>query len=112
MKEKNKTEKKKSESATRCTALQTPPTQLTISTCYFTLHRRSHSATQWNELQNLINCTNRAMRMFSATCKQKKGVSWGRQSSKHMKSRQHAQHVAKRLNSVISTYNTSQNVST
>ena len=114
-----------------------PVTQLRISTCYFILHCRSHSATQWNKLQRLINCANPAMRMFAAKCKQKKEVPWGsiarstrtadstystspnvptewsaltaRQRTSRT-SDQHIQHVKERRKRVISTYSTSKNV--
>jgi len=79
MSERHKTagKKIKHESGTRCAAFQMPLIQLRISTCYFNLHCRSHFATKWNKLQNLINCTNRAIRMFAAKWKQKKEVPWG-----------------------------------
>ena len=83
---------------TRCTVFQMPVTQLRISTRYFIFYCRSHSATQWNKLQRLINCANPAMRMFAAKCKQKKEVPWGS--------------IARSTRTADSTYSTSPNVPT
>jgi hypothetical protein len=131
--------KKKPESGTRCTAFQMPLTPLRISTCYFILHCRSHSATQWNKLQNLINCANRAMRMFADKANRRRkslgrnkarstrtadstystsqnvATEWSALTARHRTSLpnyQHLQHVTERRNRVISTYSTSPNVAT
>jgi hypothetical protein len=82
----------KHEYGTRCAPFQMPLIQLRISTCYFILHCRSHFATRWNKLRNLVNCANRTMRMFAAKCKQKKEVPWG-SKVRGTNSRWHIQHV-------------------
>jgi hypothetical protein len=127
MNERHKTtgKKEKPESGTRSTAFQMPLTQLRISTCYFVWYFRSHSATQWNKLHSLINCANRAMRMFAVNAnRRRKSLGAAKReaheqslalTARHRTSQpsdQHLQHVTERRNQVISTYSTSPNVAT